>query len=170
MAYVYSHTRLDKNEVFYIGIGNDKNYTRAYVKSKRNYYWNNIVNKTNYEIKIIEDGLTWEQACEREKYWIKFYGRYDLKEGRLVNLTNGGEGQIGIIRGESYKLKQQAAQCGKKLSEETKQKIREAKLGKKNKPHFRHKNTEDMDTHPMTEWHSEWQGNFPTTEIDFKKM
>ena len=41
--------------------------------------------------------------------------------------------------------------------------------GKKNKPHFRHKNTEDMDTQPMTEWHSEWQGNFPTTEIDFKK-
>jgi len=42
--------------------------------------------------------------------------------------------------------------------------------GKKNKPHFRHKNTEDMDTQPMTEWHSEWQGNFPTTEIDFKKI
>jgi hypothetical protein len=41
--------------------------------------------------------------------------------------------------------------------------------GKKNKRHFRHKNTEDMDTQPITEWHSEWQGNFPTTEIDFKK-
>jgi hypothetical protein len=42
--------------------------------------------------------------------------------------------------------------------------------GKKNKPHFRHKNAEDMGTEPMTEWHSEWQGNFPLTEIDFKKI
>lgn len=30
MAYVYRHIRLDKNEVFYIGIGTDtKNYKRA---------------------------------------------------------------------------------------------------------------------------------------------
>lgn len=42
--------------------------------------------------------------------------------------------------------------------------------GKKNKPHFRHKNAEDMGTEPMTEWHSEWQGNFPLTEIDFFKI
>jgi len=42
--------------------------------------------------------------------------------------------------------------------------------GKKNKPHFRHKNQNDVDgTYPMTEWHCEWQSNFPTTEIEFNK-
>lgn len=41
--------------------------------------------------------------------------------------------------------------------------------GLKNKPHFRHKNADDVDTHPMTEWHCEWQGNFPNTEIEYKK-
>ena len=41
--------------------------------------------------------------------------------------------------------------------------------GKKNKPHFRHKNPGDMDNNFMTEWHIEWQGNFPATEIEFKK-
>lgn len=41
--------------------------------------------------------------------------------------------------------------------------------GKKNKPHFRHKNLGDMYNNPMTEWHAEWQGNFPKTEIEFKK-
>ena len=41
--------------------------------------------------------------------------------------------------------------------------------GKKNKPHFRHKNAGDMDTNPMSEWHIEWQGNFPVTEIEFVK-
>ena len=40
--------------------------------------------------------------------------------------------------------------------------------GIKNKPHLRHKNNEDLDSHPMTEWHCEWQGNFPITEVEYK--
>ena len=32
MAYIYRHIRLDKNEPFYIGIGSDKDYKRAYNK------------------------------------------------------------------------------------------------------------------------------------------
>ena len=39
--------------------------------------------------------------------------------------------------------------------------------GKKNKPHFRHKNNWDVGGSPMTLWHSEWQSNFPITEICF---
>jgi len=135
MAYVYRHIRLDTNEVFYIGIGgSETDYSRAYA-TKRTKYWKNIINKTNYKVEIFEDGLLWEQACDREKYWIKFYGRRDLNEGSLVNLTDGGEGVIGIKRGESYRIKQRAAQCGRKLSEEIRRKISEAKKGKKNKPH-----------------------------------
>ena len=42
--------------------------------------------------------------------------------------------------------------------------------GKKNIPHFRHKNTTDLDSNnPMTEWHCEWQSNFPVTEVEFTK-
>ena len=42
--YVYKHIRLDRNEVFYIGIGNKKNYGRAYefVFSKRSEFWKKI--------------------------------------------------------------------------------------------------------------------------------
>ena len=29
MAYVYTYTRLDKNEIFYVGIGSDSKYKRA---------------------------------------------------------------------------------------------------------------------------------------------
>lgn len=39
--------------------------------------------------------------------------------------------------------------------------------GEKNKAHFRHKNKGDVGGSPMTKWHSEWQSNFPITEIDF---
>ena len=95
MAYVYRHRRLDKNEVFYIGIGSDDNFKRAYSKAGRNKYWHNIVNLSNYKIEIIsEDWLTWEEACEKEKFWITFYGRADLGKGSLVNMTDGGEGQF----------------------------------------------------------------------------
>lgn len=105
MAYVYRHIRLDKNEVFYIGIGSDENYERASTPKNRNRYWHNIVNKTPYEVEIILDELTWEEACEKEKEFIKLYGRKDLKEGTLVNMTDGGEGAVGVLVSESTRQK-----------------------------------------------------------------
>jgi hypothetical protein len=38
----------------------------------------------------------------------------------------------------------------------------------KRQSHFRHKHNADMEGNPMTEWHSEWQSNFPITEVSFK--
>ena len=92
MAYVYRHIRLDKNEPFYIGIGKDNTYKRAFQssKTKRSDFWHNIASK-GYEVEILMDNLTWEQACEKEKEFISIYGRKDLGQGSLVNLTNGGE-------------------------------------------------------------------------------
>jgi hypothetical protein len=94
MAYVYRHIRLDKNEPFYIGIGNN-DYRRSMSKRSRNAMWNNIVTKTDYEVEIMLDGLTWDEACEKEKEFIAIYGRRDLKTGILCNMTDGGEGTIG---------------------------------------------------------------------------
>lgn len=129
MAYVYRHIRLDKNEVFYVGIGNDLKYKRAYV-TQRTKYWKNIANKTEYKVEIFEDGLSWEAAIEREKYWIKFYGRRDLNEGSLVNLTNGGEGKLGAILTNEQKEKLKKFHTGKKLKQETIQKMRESLKGR----------------------------------------
>lgn len=36
------------------------------------------------------------------------------------------------------------------------------------RPHFRHKHKGDLEGHPMTEWHCEWQSNFPITEQPFR--
>lgn len=96
MAYLYRHIRLDKNEPFYVGIGSDDAFKRAYDKRSRSGYWKNVVNKTPYEVEIVLDGLTWEEACEREKEFIKLYGRQDLNEGILVNMTDGGDGMLGV--------------------------------------------------------------------------
>lgn len=40
--------------------------------------------------------------------------------------------------------------------------------GSKNRPHFRHKHRADLENNLMTDWHAEWQGNFPITEVSFK--
>jgi len=47
MIYLYRHIRLDKNEPFYVGIGEDKitqeyQYVRAYDKTNRSKWWKDI--------------------------------------------------------------------------------------------------------------------------------
>ena len=105
MAYLYRHIRLDKNEPFYIGIGSDEKYKRAYSKKSRNKYWSNIANITEYEVEIMLDNLMWEEVCKKEIEFIKLYGRKDLNEGTLVNMTDGGEGTFGAILTEDHKRK-----------------------------------------------------------------
>lgn len=128
MAYIYKHIRKDTNEVFYIGIGSKK--SRAYSMYRRNEFWKKNVNKTDYIVEIVEDNLSWQDASDREKYWIKFYGRRDLNEGTLVNLTNGGEGSVGIIVSEQTKQKMRESRKFQKFSEETKKKISQSLQGK----------------------------------------
>ena len=102
MSYVYRHIRLDKNEPFYIGIGSDKYYKRANRKTTRNNIWNKIVEKTDYEIEILLDDLTWDEACEKEKEFISLYGRIDNGTGILSNLTDGGDGILGLKRSKEF--------------------------------------------------------------------
>jgi hypothetical protein len=98
MAIVYRHIRKDKNQPFYIGIGKTN---RAYMKHGRNSIWNRIVSKTDYEIEILFSDVSWEFAVEKEKEFIKMYGRINNNTGVLSNMTDGGEGSPGTITKES---------------------------------------------------------------------
>lgn len=107
--YMYRHIRPDTNEVFYVGIGrHQKKWKHARINclNNRNQHWINIVNLNsgNFKSEIVFDNMTQEEACQKECEFIKLYGRSDLKQGTLCNLTDGGEG-------------------GFNLSEETKRKI-----------------------------------------------
>ena len=126
MAYVYSHIRLDTNEVFYIGIGSTINYKRAYVTGNRTNHWKRLVDKVGYKVDIISDNLTWEEACLEETRLIKHYGRKDLKEGNLINKTDGGDGAVGGICTDEMRKKMSDSQKGRKHSEETIRKIKES--------------------------------------------
>ena len=118
MAYVYQHIRLDNSTIFYIGIGSDSTYKRAHNKYKRNQVWKRISKKYGYSVEIIYDNITWEDACKKEIELIKKYGRLNLGSGDLVNMTDGGEGVIGLIHTEDHRKKNSDSNKGKKMSEE----------------------------------------------------
>lgn len=139
MAYVYQHRRNDTSEIFYIGIGKNKN--RMYSTNNRNTHWYSIAKKAGYTTEIIEDNLSWEDACKREIFWINHYGRFDLNEGSLTNMTNGGEGFAGNHsektknkmrkpKSEQAKLNMSKARLGKSLSDEIKKNMSKAQLGR----------------------------------------
>lgn len=132
MAYVYSHTTLDTNTIFYIGIGTTSNYKRAYIKSNRKSFWKRIIEKHNYKVEIIEDNLLLEEALEKEKFYIALYGRRDLGLGTLVNHTDGGEGNSGGKRSKEFCEALSKRKLGTKTSEESKLKMRLSALGRKN--------------------------------------
>ena len=132
MAYLYRHIRLDKNEPFYVGIGSDNEYEykRAYETVNRNQHWKNIVAQTPYEVEIILDKLTWNEACSKEIEFIALYGRTNLNEGTLCNMTNGGEGKFGLKDSAETKQKKRNSAINKPKSEQHKQNLSKALIGK----------------------------------------
>jgi hypothetical protein len=123
MAYLYRHIRKDKDEVFYIGIGSDDNYKRANNKSRRNPYWKTIAKNYGYEIEIMIEDLSWQQACIKETEFINYYGRKDLNKGTLVNMTDGGDGRYKSSPSKETKEKLSKFNKGKVMSQETRDKI-----------------------------------------------
>jgi hypothetical protein len=104
-TYIYRHIRLDKNEPFYIGIGTDSKYQRAYSKQSRNIFWNRVVSKTDYEVEILLDNLTKDEAKIKEIEFIALYGKKIDKTGILTNISDGGDGNSGCKHTEEAKLK-----------------------------------------------------------------
>jgi hypothetical protein len=113
--YVYEHWRPDTDTCFWVGKGTGD---RAY-RFKRNRSYNQVIDALASsgmcaEVRLVRSGLTEFEAlsieCERISFWR-------AASTGLTNRTNGGEGNRGMF-----------------VSEETRQKIRLANLGKKQSP------------------------------------
>jgi hypothetical protein len=144
MAVLYRHIRLDKDEPFYIGIGKDE--SRAYSKRNRTKHWHNITNK-GYDIEILFDDLSYDEAKLKEIEFIKLYGRIDLGTGILCNMTDGGDGSNGFKHSKEALIKIGEKSKGRiktpeqiekwrsnmnfKRSPELTEKIRQSLIGKK---------------------------------------
>lgn len=131
---VYRHVNPVNGDVFYIGIGR---LGREKQVQKRSTRWINYINKYGFLPEVLFTGLTWHEACSKEKEFIKLLGRKDLNTGLLINMTNGGDGsgghkwKLGVKRGplsDAHKKKLSETSpkywLGKSVSEETKDKIR----------------------------------------------
>lgn len=127
--YVYIHKKPDGTP-FYVGKGTGR---RAYQFSKRTQWHQNIVEKYGKDNIIIEITfcLDEQQAFALEKIYIS---QFRIAGIRLTNLTDGGEGVSGLVRGtpsDEHKRKNAEARRGKKQSEATKKKRSDALKGKK---------------------------------------
>ena len=127
---VYRHIRKDKNIPFYIGIGRDRD--RPYNKKDRSIFWKNITNKTEYFVDVLLDNLTKKEAIQKEIEFIKLYGRVDLKNGSLCNMTCGGEGTSSLNKEleDCRRTKISDSLKGRKHSDKSKLKM---SIGQKNR-------------------------------------
>lgn len=130
---VYMHIN-KKNNKKYVGItsrgnpnlrwqnGNGYKKNRYFYRAILKYGWN------NFEHKILYENLSLEDACEIEKKLISKYNTQDENYG--YNIFEGGQFSH---QTEESKHKISEKRKGKKLSQETKEKIRKNLLGKPSK-------------------------------------
>lgn len=105
--FLYMHFKAADGSPFYVGIGkkriregrNETSFKSLYERA----FCNGTVKKYGYTIEIVLDNLTYEEVKDKEKEFISLYGRRNLDKGPLVNLTDGGEGNVGCVLSEATK-------------------------------------------------------------------
>ena len=131
--YVYAYIRKSNGTPYYIGKGKNN---RAFAKHRSGNKGVSVP-KDRSKIIFLEQNLTELGALALERRMIRWYGRKDTYTGILLNLTDGGEGTSGRVFTEETKQKMSEAKKGKKrkpFSEETKQKMSLSRKGKKGNP------------------------------------
>jgi hypothetical protein len=165
--YVYQHIRLDKNEVFYIGIGMTPNFHRAFEKNKRNIIWKNIANKTEYKVEILYENLSEVDAKSKEKELIKDFGKI-IDGGLLSNITDGGDGTSGFKHKDETKKIIKDKRKLQKFSEETIKKLCEVRLGNTNAKGKKH--SEEKNQIKSEKQRGKFGGVIIRTDIDGNKI
>lgn len=124
--YLYRYIRQDKDEPFYVGLGTKNKddlkygtYARANNKHYNNDILENIIKSVKYEIEIILETDSYPFIKEKEKEFIKLYGRINRNTGTLANKTDGGQGRLNAICTEETRQKLIESHKGKRLSPES---------------------------------------------------
>ena len=120
--YVYTHTRPDNGQVFYVGCatsyltkGPSRRYRRAYDFGLRTDGWFSVFEGCGKRVlvAVIFETENRGEAFAKEREMIGTYGRKDLQQGSLVNETDGGAGACGQINSLETRLKKASTKYGR---------------------------------------------------------
>ena len=149
MFYTYAHTRNDTDKIFYIGKGKNK---QAWRKDSRNKYWQRIVKKHGYDVEILANWDTEQEAFDHEVLLISCFKDMGYE---LANLTDGGEGMSNPSAETRAKLSESRKGSknpffGKTHSDEVKAKMSKNRHGKKHsiETKFKMSMLQRADKHP----------------------
>jgi len=106
--YVYLHKRKTDGKILYVGKGQRYRFRSAYCRSR---WWQSVARKHGVIAVVVKEFEQEVCAFTYEKILIGVIGR-----DKLVNICGGGEGASGLV-----------------MSDETKRKIGEAKIGEANR-------------------------------------
>ena len=126
--YTYAHRKPGVQGpvgAFYIGKGSGR---RAWSHANRNAHWRNAVAKYGLEVQILAYWPDEASAFEHERFLIACFR--DLG-APLTNKTDGGEGASGAERSQEFRNNLGNRMRGVTPREETRAKMRAAKLGTK---------------------------------------
>lgn len=150
--YVYRHTSKSTNAVFYVGRSKVSEFKRAHIKapSVRSKEWFEEYLNTGIIVEVVAKNLTCEMSGELEEFLVSLYGRRDLGTGNLVNKSNGGLYNKGMIRSEASKKNLSDKRkgvfkgelnpyYGKKHSDEVRSKMKKPHVNNTGSNHFRSK-------------------------------
>jgi hypothetical protein len=156
--YVYFHLNPTNESIFYIGIGTN-NRAWDFNRGRSKHYKNYIKKYGNPTIEIKHEKLTKEKACLLEIEYIKKYGRIGYDEGGiLLNKSLGGESGV---NGTKYTMTEEHRNniikntTGKKktYTKESKEKLRQSQLGRKDSEETKNKRNESLKNRVM-DWGS----------------
>jgi len=164
--YIYSYLR-ENHSPYYIGKGKEgRAFTKGYKEVRPP--------QDKSKVKILKANLTEEEAFALEKLYILMFGRKDLGTGILRNKTDGGDGASGAIRSEETKEKIRQANLGKQRPQWVYDKIAASNRGKKVSVETRAKQSAARKGRTCTEEHkrkvSEAKKGFKHTEEAKQKM
>jgi len=140
MFYVYEYYKKDNDEVFYVGKGTAN---RMYELHNRNKYFNAVYNKYDCDVRVVFEGLSNEEACEKE---IKRIAELREIGQAYCNFTDGGtgfstgklnpihdrikRGEVNLFDSSSRFFGKQNGFYGRRHTEESRRKISESRKGK----------------------------------------
>lgn len=167
-AYVYCYLRKD-GRPYYVGIAKEGNWKRPFARHSCK-----PPTKNRQLARAMRSGLSFEEACKWEQFYIARYGRKTVdKNGILLNISAGGSAGTYGIKWDREVVERRASACRgqthRKRTAEENEANRQRGLGKKQSAETRGKRSASSKGHKKSaetraRMSAAWTGTIRTQE------